>query len=249
MTVRSLPDADVAVQGLWIGSSLGPLQTLCIRSFLDHGHEFRLFTYGDVSGVPAGTTRCDASEILPEGEIFRSPEGFGAGSYAAFSDLFRYQLLFDRGGWWVDTDVFCLKPFTFGREHVFAAEVSRKGQPTTATCVIRSPARSDYLGYCLDVCAATRRDTLQWGQIGPDLLDDAIARFSLKPFRTPTSCFNPVNYYDTRECVAPEFDVARLRESFGVHLWNQMWTSLGLDASADMPPDSLIRVLAARLKS
>lgn len=240
MKAQSASPTEGIVQGLWVGEQLGPLQQLCIRSFLRHGHVFHLYTYGDVAGVPSGTTVCDAAAIVPAREIFRNAIGFGAGSYGAFSDIFRYQLLFERGGWWVDTDVYCLRPFRFDGEHVFAAEVSRYGQPTTTTCVIRSPARSDYLAYCLDVCTSTRRDTLEWGQIGPELLDDAITRFDLTPYRVSTETFNPINYFDVGELILPAFQTDRLRNSYGVHLWNQMWHSLSLDPLAPVPADSLM---------
>jgi hypothetical protein len=34
--------------------------------------------------------------------------GIGRGSVSAFSNLFRYYLLHQMGGWWVDADVVCL---------------------------------------------------------------------------------------------------------------------------------------------
>src|SRR5262245_44909746 len=96
------------VQSMWIGPTLPALQQLCIRSFLAHGHTYHLYTFEDVAGIPDGTVVCDASTILPEQSIFRYQEGFGKGSYSAFSNLFRYKLILERGGWWVDTDIACL---------------------------------------------------------------------------------------------------------------------------------------------
>ena len=40
--------------------------------------------------------------------VFLYKRGEGAGGVAGFSDLFRFQLLHEYGGWWVDTDVICL---------------------------------------------------------------------------------------------------------------------------------------------
>ena len=86
------------------------------------GHPYHLYTYDPIDNVPDGVALQDAGQILPQSLIFRNQNGQGKGSMAAFSDLFRYKLLLDRGGWWVDTDVFCLKPFDFAAPYVFGAE-------------------------------------------------------------------------------------------------------------------------------
>src|SRR4030095_6670627 len=155
-----------AVQSLWVGTHLPSLHFLGIRSFLEHGHEFHLYAYDTIDGVPEGTTLCDASSILPRDSIFCYQNGFGKGSYSAFSNLFRYALLFAKGGWWVDTDVVCLKPFEFANEVVFATERKEHSEATAASCVIKSPAGAEYLRYCLDVCAAKDKDKIVWGEIG-----------------------------------------------------------------------------------
>lgn len=36
--------------------------------------------------------------------------------------MFRYKLILERGGWWVDLDTVCLRPFDLDLEHVFASE-------------------------------------------------------------------------------------------------------------------------------
>ena len=167
------------VQSLWIGSSLPPIQRLSIRSFLEHGHDYHLYAYEEIAGLPKGTTVCDASTLLPRESIFCYQDGVGKGSYSAFSNLFRYKLIFEKGGWWVDTDVVCLRPFDFDDEFVFATECEADGTTSAASCVFKSPAGSEYLGYCLQVCDAKDKADLIWGEIGPRLLDDAIKRFDL----------------------------------------------------------------------
>ena len=115
------------VQSLWIGAALSTMERLSIRSFLAQGHPFHLYVYAEVENVPAETTLLDARSILPESEIFVYAKGIGKGSYAAFSDLFRYKLLLERGGWWVDLDMVALRPFEFDRQHVFGYESAGRG--------------------------------------------------------------------------------------------------------------------------
>ena len=38
------------IQSLWIGDDLTNLEKLCVQSFIDHGHEFHLYTYADIGG-------------------------------------------------------------------------------------------------------------------------------------------------------------------------------------------------------
>src|SRR5438105_1989553 len=111
---RSSPDAGLrastgpggfgmtgeVIQGLWVGERLSVMERLSIASFLHHGHAYHLYTYGPVAGLPAGAVRQDARAILPESMIFQYRDH---ASYAGFSNYFRYKLLLERGGWWVDT--------------------------------------------------------------------------------------------------------------------------------------------------
>ena len=43
------------IQSLWIGPRLTAMEQLTIRSFLEQRHEFRLYVYDRVEGVPDGT--------------------------------------------------------------------------------------------------------------------------------------------------------------------------------------------------
>ncbi len=94
-----------AIQSLWIGSALSTMERLSLTSFVAAGHNVHLYTYDDVAGVPEGVELRDANAILPRSRIFRYAEH---DTVSGFSNFFRYKLLLERGGWWVDTDVVCL---------------------------------------------------------------------------------------------------------------------------------------------
>ena len=130
-TGMKLTDDNKVVHGLWVGNSLSPLELLTIASFLRHGHSFHLWTYDEiVTPLPAGVILEDATLIIPRDRVFRylhvSNFGHGRGSFAGFSDIFRYKLLYERGGWWVDMDVCCLRPLDFAAEYVFRTHNSLK---------------------------------------------------------------------------------------------------------------------------
>ncbi len=119
-----LSNDNKIVHGLWIGEELSPLELLTIRSFVRQGHEFHLWLYDELkTALPKETIVHDASEIIPSKDVFsyvNSNEwGHGKGSYAGFSDIFRYKLLYEYGGWWVDMDVTCLQPLAFDTPYFF----------------------------------------------------------------------------------------------------------------------------------
>src|ERR1700716_1693870 len=107
------------IQSLWIGDRLSVMERLCISSFLHHGHPFHLYVYQDTAGIPPGTVILDGNTILPASRIFTYTEHK---TYAGFANFFRYKLLLEKGGWFVDADTICLRPFEFGDGHVFSSE-------------------------------------------------------------------------------------------------------------------------------
>src|SRR5574343_376774 len=105
----------VIVNGLWLGSNkLSHLELLTLNSFSKYC-EFHLWHYEPISGkIPRKVVLRNGEEILPKERIFRYPEkmmlGFGGNSYVGFSEIFRYKVLYELGGWWSDMDVTLLKP-------------------------------------------------------------------------------------------------------------------------------------------
>ncbi len=103
------PSARHTFQSFWHGGVLSPYELFCLKSFIDCGHAVDLYTYDLNLVAPAGVRVCDAAELVGRDEVFvYQSEGFGKGSPSAFSNHFRYKLLAERGGWWIDTDVVCL---------------------------------------------------------------------------------------------------------------------------------------------
>lgn len=124
MFANSMDAGNNIINGLWVGNTLSPLELITIHSFIANGHAFRLWVYEPIKTVlPKEVVIADANEIIPANQVFRYKHnnqfGHGKNSLAGFSDLFRYKLLYQEGGWWVDMDVTCLKPFDFTADYVF----------------------------------------------------------------------------------------------------------------------------------
>jgi Alpha 1,4-glycosyltransferase conserved region/Glycosyltransferase sugar-binding region containing DXD motif len=218
---------DDVVQSLWIGPRLTAMERLSIESFLRHGHEFHLYTYGHVDGVPAGTVVRDGREILPAERIFFYKDQH---SVSGFSNFFRYKLLLERGGWWVDADMVCLRPFDFEGAHVFASELS-KGVVHVSSGAIRAPRGSEAMSWAWEVCDAKDPQSLRWGETGPTLVAAAVERFGLQSSVQPPETFCPFPYTDWRVLLDPDAPVIPA-ESVAVHLWNEMWRREGADKDA-----------------
>lgn len=112
------------INGLWIQGKLSSLELLTIKSFLDNGFSFQLWTYEqEIINTPTGTIIKNANEIIPFEKVFSykniNIHGHGKGSYAGFSDIFRYKLLYENGGIWTDMDITCLQKFEIKEDYFF----------------------------------------------------------------------------------------------------------------------------------
>jgi len=147
------------IQSLWLGERLSPLERLCAYSFMRHGHEFHLYAYNELVGVPEGVVMKDANEIIPQKKVFVCRRG----SFAVFSDWFRWALLYRRGGWWVDMDVVCLKPFVFDSPIVFSGDrtiLSVRSKVQIGCCythVLAFPANHMFCAWMERCCAHPNR--------------------------------------------------------------------------------------------
>ena len=137
------------IGALWIGGSLTWLEQLCLKSFVVHGHEVLLFTYGDVKNVPDGVRVCDGREVLDTDNFLLHDR---SQSVALFSDLFRFQMIKAIPEIiYVDTDVFCLKPMIFDDPYLFGYETyTNESSWRLNGAVLRLPPDSLLLAKMLD---------------------------------------------------------------------------------------------------
>lgn len=228
------------VQGLWIGSRLSALEQLSISSFLAHGHIYHLYAYEPLDNVPEGTVVKDANEILPAGRIFRYPNG---GSFAGFSDFFRFKLLLERGNWWVDTDMVCLRPFDFPDPIVICSDRSQNGCRSISTGVLKFPAGSAAMATATRICDLKDPASLVYCEIGPDLIKWLVPRFSLEPFVQEPEVFCPIPWHERASLAKPGGQPPV--GAYALHLWNEALGADRFDKDGRYPAGSLYE----RLKS
>ena len=245
------------IQSLWIGDRLSTMERLCITSFLEHGHPFHLYVYDEVANAPSGVILEDAAEIMPRDKIFRYK---GHDSVAGFADLFRYQLLLERGSYWVDTDEICLTPFPSEPEYVFASQATQRAKrytrprpPQVNVNILKAPPGSEIFGYCFDAASRRNSDDLVWGEMGPKLISEAVEKFGLRDFVADHRDYCPVDWWQFQRLIQPNslgtlFDKLRmaLQGPRGIHLWNEMWRRNSLEKDAEYPRSSIYEKLKRR---
>lgn len=254
------------VHMFWHGPSLSRIERLCMASFVANGHSVHLHVYDEPSGVPTGVTLADAAAVLPRQRLFSHA---ASGSFAIFADWFRYRLLHEHGGLWVDTDMVCLKPFDHGCDEVFAWQDERvinnavlglpRGHRLAAWMSECCERPNRMLPYdspktrrrkLLRMLRPGRRGTLiKWGETGPEGLTQAARHLGYSAQALPFWHFYPIHYLNWRAV----FD-SSLRDnpqiidaSYGLHLWNEMARlHQGFDKNGRFSPDSLFERLCAR---
>jgi hypothetical protein len=232
------------VQSIWLGR-VSVMERLAIASFIANGHPFHLYSYEELEDLPAGAILMDASEVLPIDWVLRDSRG----SLAGFSDVFRYKLLLEKGGWWVDTDIVCLQPWDFEDEYVFALEPDL----TVGSSVIRVPPASDVMLHAWERSLAFRpkrppfpRKRLQWMALGPNLLGELVEKCGLLDRAVEPDVFNPIDWSAWDEVLKPNGVTRVDDETKAIHLWNSLWDKAGRDKNATYPHDCLYEQLKRR---
>ncbi|MBE9031019.1 hypothetical protein IQ266_14895 [filamentous cyanobacterium LEGE 11480] len=259
------------VRGLWVGSELSIMEQLSIRSFLANGHHYQLYVYEDVKNIPPGTQVMDANCILPIERVFTYQHGAEKGSYSGFADEFRLHLLSQKGGWWADLDVVCLKPFDFRSAYVIASSYEGQWGSPAINCVMKMPAKSCLASY---LCREAQRydpQQIRFTETGPRLLQKAIERLELHSTVVDHETFCAISWrsvrqkivYDesntlvlrathwakdyVRSILKPEMSVDRLRgNAYAIHLWSEIWRREQLDKNGTYHPTCLYERLKNR---
>jgi hypothetical protein len=268
--VQPLP----TIHMFWHGPALSRIERLSMASFVAHGHRVRLHVYeeplagplGVRLGVPAGVEIADASAVLPRSELFLHAR---TGSVAIFADWFRYRLLYEHGGVWADTDVVCLKPFTYPQAEIFAWE----DEAAIGNSVLGLPAHHELAEWMVQVCEnphralpyddgrtrrrkwrrrwleGNRRGNVRWGETGPQGFTQAARHLGQAHKALPFWHFYPLHYRNWRAAFDGSLagNVEFLGQSRALHLWNEMTRrEPGFDRNGRYAEDSLFESLWRR---
>lgn len=243
---------------LWIGDRLGAVERACLRSVLRQGHRLALYCYARPDGMPDGTEMRDASEVLPQSAIFRHRSG----SFAPFSDWFRYDLQRHGVGTWVDTDLYLLRPLDLERRCLFGEQ--EPGVLNNA--VLRLPPDSPLLPDLLRpfeqrttppwlplpayvrsrvrelVAGGADLASLPWGSTGPHALTEVARRHDAMAEAQPPDVFYPVPWQKADWIIDPALSLEQMvtERTAAIHLWNDRIKTL---KTLRAPPGSFLHRL------
>ena len=247
------------IASMWLGARLSTMEQICLSSFVYHGHSTTLYVYDSVEGIPSGVTVVDANSIVDRSEIFVNRKG----SYAGFADLFRWELLRQRPVIWVDTDVICLRPFTFQRDYLFGLQ----DEATINIAVIGLPLGSkvctDLARMCREPHAplpydglrvrarkfirrylqGDRRGNIGWGEGGGvHAFSQYAQHHGLFSYALPMNTFYPIGMHDWRSFLDGTLRLhdERLYQSHAVHLWNEFFRRNQISKDAPFPAGSFL---------
>lgn len=250
------------IGALWIEGRLSFLEQLCLKSYVDAGHETILYHYGEVTGVPDGVEMRDARDVLPQTGFLTHER---TGSPALHSDLFRYKML-EKGDHiiWADTDAYCVKPFKTKTGHFFGWESKKHVNGG----VLGLPPDSEALGRLLeftsdefaippwlpddvqaDYRAAAERGApvhageMKWGVWGPHAVSHFLEETGEIKYALPQAGLYPFTFKDRRLMLRPDYDVSNrvTDETYSIHFYGRRMRKRIVEAEGGAPdPDSLM---------
>lgn len=168
------------INSLWISGKLGHQQLLTIKSFMAAGHPFKLWTY---EKLEADCEVCDAREHLPEKEIFYYKHFGGNFKFGGIAERLKAELLNNLGGWHVDLDVLCIKPFVFENEYML-----RPHHTGVVANVIKAPANSELTKMYLNHTKKITENNKNW-EYSFAGLGDAVVKLGLQNYIVNPSTF------------------------------------------------------------
>ncbi|MCV3346541.1 glycosyltransferase [Campylobacter lari] len=210
------------------------MELLSIKSFIDNGYKFILYTYNLDDKIFRTLDELfndfelkNANEIVPFKNYFRDDRGAGV---AAFSDYFRFNLLYLKGGVWVDLDMICLNYIDLNEEYIFTQEVDEDNTKSRiTTSFLKFPQYSDFGKSLIQETEKiiNKRKQIPWGIIGPWFLADCVKKCGLENFawdykRTcQISWCNAKNFLDNNASIDTS-------QPF-LHLFSEMWRTHNLN--------------------
>ena len=236
------PKSLETIQALWVGGFLGTIELLCLRSYTAHSHPFDLYTYQPIKNLPAGVNVRDANEIVPEYDVKRF------NYMAQFSDWFRYHLINKTGGWYVDMDTVCVRPFIFPYDPIVVGEEDAGVDRLTLQLPVyingsafKAPAGSEFIKWLVEESGKKNWATMRWCDTGPTLLTQAVLKFNV-PWKS-IYMFNPIPAHAFKELtdVTPRLFTP---DTYSIHLYRAMWKIFQpQDPDAKYPHTSLYETL------
>lgn len=227
------------INTFWIGQELGRVHAACLTSFLRHGHDVVLHSYGAPKDTPKGVRIFDASKLMSETEIITHKD---TGSLAIASDIYRYRIQREGLGLYVDCDVYCVRPF-IDQEYTLARESDLRINPAILKLpqdcqLLKSILKCSEDRYFIPPWLSDKKQkkrklqkilgfgkhvsVQEWGVIGPMLLTYWVGKMGLEHLVSAADVYSPMHFDMSsllfeRGLVVDDLITSR---TLGLHLYN-----------------------------
>jgi len=163
------------IQFFWIGDKISRLAKLSINWYLMNDNEAHFYAYNNIEGLPNNTIFKYANSVIAREKIFKYKK---QDSYAGFANLFRYKLLYEKGGFWTDMDIACLKKLSTDEPFIFASEGTLAGSYRITNCFIHAEKKLLIMEYFYCTALSKKPEELNWGDTGPKLISEAVVNLN-----------------------------------------------------------------------
>jgi hypothetical protein len=112
--------------------------------------------------------------------------------------------------------------------------------------MVKVPAGCPLAQYLWEECDRIDPSQLTWGVCGPQLMLQAVEKFSLQNYVQPPEVFCPIPFIEWRRIIEPGVPWTFGEQTRSVHLWNEMWRRAQIDKDGCFEATSLYEVLKRR---
>lgn len=228
----------------WAYAPISLYDQICVKSFVNHGFETKLYTY-DKNIKIEGVDTLDANEIINEQEVNKyNFSGYKSSPFSGLSNEFRYLIMNKNKGWWFDTDIFCLKNVRFfdeldNKNLKFIAGIEKNNEVNVAVLKINDEEIVKDLLNELKI----KKNKLKWGELGPKLFTKLLKKKDLLKFAQPKNMFYSINYENFMLPLLPKKKLETeelLKNSYVCHLYNEIQKRHGIPKNILPPKDSYL---------
>jgi hypothetical protein len=169
-----------------------------------------------------------------------------------FSDVFRFKLLLEQGGWWVDTDVICNSDQFPECQYAWANEFHQTaaGRVAIGTSQIKFPKNEPVVQQLYYESSRLASIMTNREEIGPQLISRVVQKHG-----TPnthfgsTEQFYPIEWIEAFKLWLPqcrEEVIAKTDRAFFIACWASLATYMGIDLNREPPSGSYLADIFSR---
>lgn len=216
------------------------IEKSCIKSYIDNGFNVKIWSYNNIT--IDGAESCDANNIFDYNlkDIIKQ-NFFGiTNNIPALSDCIRYKILCLHGGWWFDTDCFCLKNESEYKKLILDNDLVSFYENDTEIYVASgsfylkkySETSKKLLFEINNLIDKYKGINVPWGTYGPLFFTDFITRNGLKGGILNYSLAYSISFYNfelyfNQDKV--EEGLSLIKNSYFTHIWNTQFKLLDID--------------------